>query len=343
MNETILERASFFALVHLLERHYKPGARVGQLGPAEEEIVRFRTDPSLTFPNRDIQEVRKIDPQPGRRTRIPSTYEITANFLGLLGTVSPLPAFYSEQVLQHDEAESARRGLFDLFHHRLLSLFYRAGLKYRYQFGFQDDCSDHTSRRLLALAGFGPVSPESFKIRPAFLLRYAGLLFHRPRSASILQTALADFLGGLQVAITQCIPRWIPLQASQLLSLGRANGGLGRSAMIGARMRACTSAFRITLGPMSYSRFARLLPRGGDYERVIQFARLFITDPFDFDLELKVYEEEIPSVDASSKPVSSMNSRLGWTTWLIKKHGKVGPERRYRTLVLPARARRRAA
>ena len=335
----LIHRASFFALVELLERHYQPHARVGETGPAKDEVIRFRGEPSLTFPGRDIQTVRE---PAGTEIRAPK-YEVVTNFLGLLGTVSPIPAFYSEQVLQHDDVESAPRALFDLFHHRLVSLFYRAGTKYRHQFGFRTDCSDPTSRRLLALSGLIFLSREALQIPPACLLRYTGLLYHRPRSASILESALTDFLRGVPVAVMQCIPRWVSLQRSQMMSLGRANGELGISGIIGARVRTCASAFRIDIGPMRYQRFIKFLPSSSEFVRVIHFVNLFLTDPLDYDVALSVFEEDIPAVRIGSQPQPAMGSRLGWTTWLIGQAKESRRPEARRMLVLAGRPRRRAA
>ena len=345
MQEPFLSRVSFFTLIQLIERYYQPAAQVGELGPAEQEIFRFRAGPSLAFPTRDVAEVKEITSlESDESIAVKPQYEVTANFLGLLGTVSPLPAFFSERVLQDEDAETNQRALFDLFHHRLLSLFYKAGLKYRYQFSFQEDCLDATSQRLLALAGFGPAtSIQSAANRPASLLRYAGLLYHRPRSASVLQTALTDFLRGLRVAVTQCIPRWVPIQASQMVSLGRANGTLGMSAMVGSKVRTCVSSFRITLGPMPYEQFIRFLPPGSGFSDVIKFARLFITDLLDWDLELRVFEAGIPRVTVASTPPLLMGSRLGWTSWLTTSPVEDDSKGEYRTVILPAVLRREAA
>jgi len=314
MSNPFSRGACFFTLVNRLERYYNPSARLGELGPSSEELIRFKANPSLAFPGRDVASVQKIatatDAQEPR-------YAITANFLGLVGTVSPLPTFYSEHVLQNDTPEEAQRKFLDFFHHRLLSLFYRAGLKYRFLFGFKDDCSDPISQCLLAIGGMAQDdSAKTTGLHPTVLLRYAGLLHHRPRSASVLQTVLADYLTGIPVDIQQFTVRWVELNRLQQTRLGLTNGSLGTGAILGTRVRSCMSSFRVVLGPVPYVQFVRFLPCAAAFSDLVRLVRLFLSDPLDFSVELRVYGCGIPALVASSHPPALMGSRLGWTSWL---------------------------
>src|SRR5262245_36535539 len=120
---------SFFQLVALLERFHAPAARVGCEGPADKELLRFRSGTSLGFPASDISDFLQMEGSAAR-------YEMVVTFLGLHGSVSPLPTFYAEDVLQNDDDGNPVREFLDVFHHRFISLFYRAWLKYRYHTQF---------------------------------------------------------------------------------------------------------------------------------------------------------------------------------------------------------------
>ncbi|MFO8111269.1 MAG: type VI secretion system baseplate subunit TssG [Desulfosalsimonadaceae bacterium] len=68
---------------------------------------------SLAFPPADIDRIQEMDLQEH------SGYEITANFLGLYGISSPLPTFYTEE-LMHEAAEdeSVCRDFIDVINQR---------------------------------------------------------------------------------------------------------------------------------------------------------------------------------------------------------------------------------
>lgn len=113
---------------------------------------------------------------------------MTTTFLGLYGTTSPLPPFYTEDLIAQEEGEEVVRSFLDLFHHRLLSLFYRSWVKYRYHIQFEPSGEDPFSQRMLAFLGLGAKEvAEKTGLPVSRLLRYAGLFSQRPRSASALE------------------------------------------------------------------------------------------------------------------------------------------------------------
>ena len=122
-------RFSFFRLVYLLERLFPGAPPMGQLGPITDERVRLRGDTSLVFASCDVTEVAHVRSADGvRRVRV------TNAFLGLYGAVSPMPPYYAENLalVEHQGGPQVIREFLDVFHHRLLSLMFRAWTKYRF-------------------------------------------------------------------------------------------------------------------------------------------------------------------------------------------------------------------
>ncbi|MFY9268605.1 MAG: type VI secretion system baseplate subunit TssG [Candidatus Manganitrophaceae bacterium] len=317
------ERFSFFQIVHLIERYYRPVAPVGGGGPASEEVIRFRPEASLSFPSSDLAEIEEIvpeGPEGNGRTR----YLITTRFLGLYGTTSPLPTFYTEDLLRRESDDETVRHFLDLFHHRLLSLFYRSWAKYRYHVTF-DEGKDPFSRRMFGLIGLiglgtpGLSERANQADRTAFpavrLIRYAGLLTQRPRSAAALEGVLNDFFHGIPIQITQCMARWVAIPAEQRLRLGRANGHLGIDASLGEKVLGRATDFRITLGPIGYSDFKRFLPGETSLRSLQSLVDLFVSDRLRFDIALQLNGSEIPPL----RVAAGGEARLGWTTWLATK------------------------
>lgn len=312
-------RFSFFQLVQLLERHYRPAARVGRQGPASGEVLRFRPEASLAFPPSDVVALERVsDPD------APPRFRLTTTFMGLYGITSPLPAFYTEELLAKDSDGDAVRAFIDLFHHRLLSLFYRSWSKYRYHTQFEPDGADEVSQRLLGLIGLGTAGLTSQTgTPPVRLIRYAGLLSQRSRSAAALEGMLSDAFDGLPVRIESCTGRWVTIAPEQRSALGRSNCRLGEDLSIGGRVFGRGGAFLISIGPMSFERFTRFLPGGEDGATLEALVTFFLRDRLDFDVELRVTGHEIPRVQLAS----AGRARLGWTTWLDSDEREEAGER----------------
>lgn len=303
------ERYSFFQLVRLLERYHQPRARVGGEGPASGEILRFRPDASLGFPASDVVSVEEIPAGEDQPARV----RITTSFLGLYGSTSPLPVFYTEEMLRRDPDEDPVRAFIDLFHHRLISLFYRCWEKYRYHIQFEGEGKDAFSRRMFGFIGLGTAGlTDRTGLPAARLIRYAGLLTQKPRSAAALEGMVSDFFGGIPVHVVQWVARWVTIQPEQRIRLGVGNNRLGVDASLGEKVLSRSAQFRVALGPMRYDAYLSFLPDGESFRMLNALIVLFLNDPLEFDIELQVHGEEILPLQLKSQG----GGRLGWTTWL---------------------------
>jgi type VI secretion system protein ImpH len=307
-------RSSFFQLVRLLERCFQGAARVGYGGPASAEVLRFRPDTSLAFPASDVSGLDAV-PAPGEGTE---RFRITTTFLGLYGSSSPLPSFYSEEILQTDEEQDRIRDFLDLFHHRLLSLFYRCWSKYRYHVQFEYGEADPLTPRLYSLIGLGtPLSRRETGLpEPLRLLQFVGLIHQQPHSASALESILGEYFDGLPVEVEPCTGRWIRIRRSQLASLGARNCRLNTDCTLGRRVYARTGSFRIRIGPVAYEQFLGFLPDRGSHRILRSLVDYFNTDRFEFDIAFRVTRPPRLRLSSSKDPEHS-GARLGWTSWLM--------------------------
>ena len=311
-------RFSFFQLVRLLEQCSSGCARVGYGGPASSEIIRFRPDTSLAFPATDIAEL-ELAGETGTET---DRYRITTTFLGLYGSTSPLPSFYSEEILQTDEEQNRIRDFLDLFHHRLLSLFYRCWSKYRYHVQFEYGEKDPLTPCLYSLIGLGPRPSydETGMPEPMRLLHFAGLINQQPHSATALESILSGYFNSLPVEVEQCTGRWVRIKKEQLASLGVKNCRLNTDCSVGRRVYARTGNFRIRIGPIHYQKFVEFLPDRENHRTLRAIASFFATDRLEFDISFQVLQP--PRLQLLSKEPENSCNRLGWTSWLLSEPSK---------------------
>jgi len=176
----------FFQAVRLLMR-MEPGREVvGRFTNPADEVVRFGAHAPVAFPASQIQELERPPKGPVR---------MRVNFMGLTGPSGVLPLMYSMMVI--DRLRSRDRTMsdfFDVFNHRMISLFYQAWEKYRFTIPYERGERDPFSHHLLALLGLGaPGLQDRQAVTDDALLFYAGLLSSHARSATALRQVLADY------------------------------------------------------------------------------------------------------------------------------------------------------
>ncbi|MGC2662230.1 MAG: type VI secretion system baseplate subunit TssG, partial [Bryobacteraceae bacterium] len=119
----------FMQAVRLLRQFHPEREGVGLFRMPSHEVVRFGVNPSLSFPASQIQELES-------REDAPPLFRV--NFMGTVGPLGILPVYYTELVAARVfYRDRTLRDFLDLFHHRIISLFYLAWQKYRFIVGFE--------------------------------------------------------------------------------------------------------------------------------------------------------------------------------------------------------------
>lgn len=310
-------RFDFFQAVRLLARVYPDRQPVGQTASPSKEVVRFRAHQSLAFPPSAIHQIRQARDERG-------PVEMTVAFMGLTGPQGVLPRYYTELMLERLQAKDMTlRDFFDLFNHRLISLFFRAWEKHHCTVGFEQGLlkgsEDRFARCLFAVAGLGTRGlRDRLTIDDRSILRYVGLLGQHPRSAEALERCLADYFQ-VPVRVNQFIGAWLTLEEAEWTTIGVTgrNNLLGRSALAGTEIWDQQAAFKIELGPLEFEQFDRLLPSGQAYPTLVQLTKLFAGPEQDFEVQLRLRADEVPPTRLRS--TETYAPRLGWTTWLKTK------------------------
>ncbi len=273
--------------------------------------VRIRPANNLAFPASDVLEVKEL-------TGDSPAYQIEATFLGLYGPASPLPTFYTEDLLQEEAAdENAGRDFLDIFNHRLFSLFFHCAMKYRFFFQVCEQNSPAALDKLFSLIGlYEPAHRDAVPDAYA-LLRYAGILSQYPRSAWGLQTMLADIFADTPIEIQSCVNRNIAISPQQQLRLGMQNGALGLDTVIGSQVEDRSGKFRLRVGPVSLPQFYELLPGSEKNAKMFSLTKFYLQDPLDFDMELTLKAGEAPAARLGG----SCPARLGLDSWVFSGEG----------------------
>ena len=279
-----------------------------------EEVVRFRSHQSLSFPPSEIFHI-----EPAKHAHLP--IGMTVAFMGLTGAEGALPRYYTELLLQRAQVNDyALRDFLDLFNHRLISLFYRAWETHHCVVGYEraqeTGEEDRFARLLYAVLGLGTSGMRKrLNGDDGSLLRYAGLLVQRPRSAQALEHCLTDAFQ-VPVRVRQFMGAWLSLQEEDWSRLGTpgTNNLLGQTAVAGTKVWDQQAGFHVRLGLLDFETFSGLLPSGKAFATLVRMTKFLAGPELDFMVNLILNASEVPPCRLRVTPAYA--PRLGWTTWL---------------------------
>lgn len=300
-------RFDFFQALRLLECAHADAPRFGKARRSKDDPIRLDQEPHVTFPTGSLTAFRPGDGDRAGRLQV--------RLFGLFGPSGPLPLHLTVHALERlrQDHDSTFRDFCDVFHHRLLALFYRAWADARPTVQADRPERDRFQLYLGALTGLGLPSLRSRdRVPDRAKLRHAGLLGQQTRHPDALAAFIRNVLE-LPVRIEELIAGWLelPTHLRCRLGLDPAAGTLARSAVVGTRSWQRQHRFRIVLGPLSFADFERLLPApGSQLPLLLALVRGAVGNELAFDFRLVLRAEEVPAARLDR------SARLGWTAWL---------------------------
>jgi type VI secretion system protein ImpH len=298
---------SFFQAIRLLRNYVSSEDK--QDASVYSGFSHIRVNPllSLTFPPADIHTIEEISDGNS------SYYSITVNFFGLYGVSSPLPTFYTEDLMDEaDDEAGATKEFIDIIHQRLYHLLYQSWMKYRqFQQVSEERDAGHITR-LFCLLGLGEPGFREDMDNAEQLLRYIGLFSQSPRSALGLKTLLQDQLN-LPIDILPCISRRARIPTDQRIQLGSRNAGLGMDSFLGEEIDDRMGKFRILVGPLDEQKYRAFIPGSKLYNRLVALTDLFVLDPLQYDIDVTMAASQAMTVCLGGSRWAS----LGHDTWIF--------------------------
>ena len=348
----------FFQAVRRVDCQNLDKPRTGESVRVADDPVRFGQEPSLTFAPATLQSFE---------TRESTASRLVQRFFGLLGPQGPLPTHITEYVRERirNHGDHTLRRFFDIFHHRMTSLFYRAWARVRPTVSFDQPSSDRFGDYVDSLFGAGMPSLKNRDAFPDLPKRhFAGLMSCQTHHAEGLLAILSGYFR-LPVQLQEYIGQWIELPANCRCLLGQSSSALGVNTTVGSHVWDCQQKFRLIFGPLHLDDYYRMLPGGTSksssvelsqsiqaspnaasssllelwgqaarasgvsLDRLIGAVRSYTGDELQWDLQLILKKQETPPLGLG------IVGRLGWSSWLIRDPLPRDPD----DLVLDATAR----
>lgn len=344
-----VEAYDFYQALRLLQAHWRDDPPIGTAKSPDKESIRFGQRPSLAFPPSTLDAWQAAEP-----SHCP---KLLVHFFGLFGPNGPLPFHLTDYASRRQRGQrdpssdsvtaigrfAAKSGELDLpsgrkdltvsafcdvFHHRLISLFFRAwavhqqvvdfelGQNQRYPFyigstfGLASECDEH-----------GHFAPFPDALPPESRLYFAARLSSPSRNREGLEAILQEYFE-VPTEVEAFVGRWFPVPEVNRLRLGESadTGTLGQTAFLGESTWQTQLTYRIRLGPLGAADFARMLPGGGSIVRLRSWVTHYLGEQFFGELQLIVKAKEVPSTRLG------VAGRLGWDTWLKSLPFEKDPE-----------------
>ena len=304
----------FYALMRRVDSLRAHLPRTGEAARPRQEALRLGQAAELDFAPAPLHGLEWREGQSAPR--------LSVRFFGLLGPMGPMPLHFTEVVreqrLHHGDTTLAH--FLDLFHHRTLSLFYRAWAQAQPVVHLDRPADDRFRIWLGALAG---VPRTAGALPERALAHHSGWLTARSKHPEMLVKVIGQFFG-VGARVQEHVGQWLPVERSDRTRLSFARNraeraanppaALGVSANAGSRVWDRQYRFRLHLAPLTHAQMLAFLPGGENWPRLLHWVRLLAGREFNWELEFGLAPAERPepllSRDEKRAP------RLGVTCWL---------------------------
>jgi type VI secretion system protein ImpH len=299
-------RLDLFAAMRLIAGTFRDQPPLGTARRISEDPARFGQEVSLAFATRTVARI--VPPEDGRAGKI---YQLA---IGLFGPNGALPNHLTEFAFDriHHSGDRSLAAFADIFHHRALTLLYRAWAVNQPVVGLDRIGGDQFGDIVSAICGLGmPALQRRDGVMDVAKLAHAGLFARHTRNPEGLKALLVNYFC-VDVQVFSWLGYWMKIPTDQQTRLGADNGFavLGVESIAGASVWDVQTSFRIVVGPLTHARYLDFLPIGESLVRMISLIKLYVGNDFRFEIQLVLQNKEVPLSWLGN------DVRLGWTSWL---------------------------
>ncbi|MFC5438036.1 type VI secretion system baseplate subunit TssG [Rhodanobacter umsongensis] len=300
------EAFEFFDAARRLECAFPEWPRLGHSAKATDDFVRLCQTPSLAFAPKTVDRY-----QPGGAGKPARLHGL---FFGLFGPNAPLPLHLTEYALdrQINAKDSTFSAFANIFHHRMMSLFYRAWADSQPTVHLDRPSEDRFRLYMGAMVGLATPNLDDRDALPDQFKRFfAGRLLQQTRNAEGLKGLLERFFR-IPVGIVEFVAEWMRLPPTSHLRLGGSAevAALGLTAVTGEYVWGSQQRFRLRLGPLSRAEFNNFLPGGKALSQLVAAVKTYVGEEKAWDVQLVLKRNDVPATRLGQ------NGRMGLTTWM---------------------------
>lgn len=299
---TFLKQYDFNSVMRLLESKHQ--VRFGSTKTPDNDPVLLGQTVHLHFAPSSIDKLRKAKGKD----------RLDVFFFGLSGPNGPLPSHLTERIFKQikEQRNTTTIDFLNIFHHRLLSLYYRAWANKEPVVQYDLDKKNPFTTYIGSMAGYGLSALQNRDSLPDHAkLKFAAFLGGKIRHTDGLQQ-LIESIFEVKTQIKEFVGEWmkIPKQHHCILNESYYAKRLGRSSTLGKFSWQCQYKFKVFLGPLDIKDYESFLPGTIKIKQLNDAIRNYVG--------LELAWEIIPVLKKREVPRSKLGQygRLGWTCWL---------------------------
>jgi type VI secretion system protein ImpH len=302
--ENILSEGSEYSFIQAIRLLHLLSDRLKSQDPFDK--IRVRPELSWSTPLSELVRIEK--------NKVPSSiFHLTATFLQLYGTGSPLPMFYTQELFTaQSKGISADREFIDIFNGILYEIHFSIWKKYQLSYRMFEAPDPALWEQLLCICGAGNSKYRKKQISAPMQISYGANSSRPIRTAEGMRVILSDLLGTIPVSIEQCVLRIASVPEAQRMCVGKISTVLGVDTIIGKTIRDRMGSIRIHIGPVSTDEFEKLLPLSEKMSIILEQIRLYIDQPLLWDIEITSLTNGMNTVKLGGEK----KGLLGWNTWI---------------------------
>jgi type VI secretion system protein ImpH len=296
-------QAGFLSLLRTISARTSGAPAPGTARLPREESFRIGQQPSMAFAPR---EIASLGTRNGR-------LDIKLFGLGLWGPQGPLPLHMTETAYTRTESHQDHTlvRFTDLFHHRALSLFYRAWASSQATAALDRPEDDHFSFYIASLMGIDPREAQQSCLATHARFSASAHLVREARNPDGIAAALSQYFG-VPMIVEEFVSHWIRIDQAEHTKIGipGPQAIMGEGALLGEVIPDQQYKFRLVVGPLDLDQYLRLTPHGEDLPVFVEWVRAFVGHEYDWEVKLLVKPRAAPPARADD------SQRLGYSTWL---------------------------
>ncbi|MBS1203459.1 MAG: type secretion system baseplate subunit TssG [Proteobacteria bacterium] len=267
-----------------------------------QERFRLGQVSSMTFSPREIAAISQQDDK----------IKLQLFGLGIWGAQGAMPLHLSELAYsRYEQHDHTLVDFVDIFHHRALSLFYRAWFLSQDTASLDRQDDERFSFYVGSLIGLDPaeLSPDPLPIHAR--LASSAHLIREARNPDGLLGAMHYYFG-VPVHMEEFELQWIYLESNDQTALGNSHcaGLLGDGAILGNTVLDRQHKFKLLMGPLTLAQYMLFSPWGSDMAVLRELVRSFIGFEYAWDVQLVLAADQVPQARLDG------SHQLGYASWL---------------------------